>query len=30
MTETLINSAKFNCVRNDKIVYGEEIDINSR
>ena len=30
MTETSINTAKFNCVKNDKIVYGEEIDIISR
>ena len=25
MTETLIDTPKCNCVKNDKIVYGEEI-----
>ena len=32
MTETSINIVKCNCVKSDKIVYGEEVDIiiNSR
>ena len=26
VTETSIHTAKCNCLKNDKIVYGEEVD----